>query len=187
MLAAPLALALVVAACGSDDDSGDDTSTTEAPAGSRSARRQRSRRSEAPPGGDGLAAAQAVVDANLVATDRHRPDDSARLRARRRRPSRGSSARCRPVLRSASASPAAAELLGWNLEVVSWDTDAAAAFQQALDQGVDYVAITGTSPALIQDQLDQANCGRHSDDELLRRRRALSRRVRDAVWRRHVP
>ena len=51
----------------------------------------------------------------------------------------------------------AAELLGWNLEVISWSDDAAAAFQQALDQGVDYVAITGTSPALIQDQLDAAN------------------------------
>lgn len=46
--------------------------------------------------------------------------------------------------------------LGWNLEVISWSTDAAAAFQQALDQDVDYVALTGTAEALIQDQLDQA-------------------------------
>ena len=48
------------------------------------------------------------------------------------------------------------DALGWKLEVVSYDTDAAAAFQQALDLEVDYVASTGTSQAILQDQIDAA-------------------------------
>ncbi len=51
---------------------------------------------------------------------------------------------------------AATEALGWNLETISWTTDAAAAAQQAIDLGVDYIAITGTAPELIQDQIDAA-------------------------------
>ncbi|MDG1264685.1 MAG: substrate-binding domain-containing protein [Ilumatobacter sp.] len=151
LLAAPLALALVIAACGSDDDSGDDPSTTEAPADSAAPAE-----TDAPAGADGLAAAQAVVDANLVAPTDIGPTiplDSA--------PDQKTLAWLECSLPSCAAIgvgfTAAAETLGWNLEVISWSTDAAAAFQQALDQGVDYVAITGTSPALIQDQLDQAN------------------------------
>ncbi len=46
--------------------------------------------------------------------------------------------------------------LGWKLETISWTTDAAAAAQQAIDLGVDYIAITGTAPELIQDQIDAA-------------------------------
>ena len=158
MLAAPLALALVIAACGSDDDSSDDTATTEAAAddtATTEAAADDTATNEAA-GGDGLAAAQAVVDANLVPPTEIGPTiplDSV--------PEQKTVAWLECSLPSCAAIGVgftqAAELLGWNLEVISWSTDAAAAFQQALDQGVDYVAITGTSPALIQDQLDQAN------------------------------
>lgn len=51
----------------------------------------------------------------------------------------------------------ATELLGWNLEVIGVQSfDPAPGFQQAIDLGVDYVAITGTPPALIQEQIDAA-------------------------------
>jgi ribose transport system substrate-binding protein len=155
LLAAPLALALVIAACGSDDDSSESTDTA-APATEAVAEDEAPAETEAPAGADGLAAAQAVVDANLVPPADIGPTiplDSA--------PEQKTAAWLECSLPSCAAIgvgfAAAAEKLGWNLEVISWSTDAAAAFQQALDQGVDYVAITGTSPALIQDQLDQAN------------------------------
>lgn len=47
--------------------------------------------------------------------------------------------------------------LGWELEVIGFtNNEPAPAFQQALDLGVDYVALTGLPPALYQDQLDAA-------------------------------
>ena len=155
LLAAPLALALVVAACGSDDDSSESADTA-APATEAVAEDEAPAETEAPAGADGLAAAQAVVDANLVA-----PTDIGPTIPLDSVPEQKTVAWLECSLPSCAAIgvgfTAAAEKLGWNLEVVSWSTDAAAAFQQALDQGVDYVAITGTTPALIQDQLDQAN------------------------------
>ena len=52
---------------------------------------------------------------------------------------------------------AATALLGWELEVIGIQSfDPAPGFQQALDLGVDFIAITGTPPALIQDQIDAA-------------------------------
>ena len=51
----------------------------------------------------------------------------------------------------------ATALLGWELEVIGVQSfDPAPGFQQAIDLGVDYIAITGTPPALIQDQIDAA-------------------------------
>ncbi len=155
LLAAPLALALVIAACGSDDDSGGDTATTEAAADETTAADDTTAPDEGG-GGDGLAAAQAVVDANLVP-----PTDIGPTIPLDSVPEQKTVAWLECSLPSCAAIGVgfaqAAELLGWNLEVISWSTDAAAAFQQALDQGVDYVAITGTQPELIQDQLTQAN------------------------------
>ena len=52
---------------------------------------------------------------------------------------------------------AATEMLGWNLEIIEINTlGPAGGVQQALDRGVDYIAITGVPPALYQDQLDDA-------------------------------
>jgi ribose transport system substrate-binding protein len=51
----------------------------------------------------------------------------------------------------------ATDALGWNLEVIGVQSfDPAPGFQQAIDLGVDYIAITGTPPALVQDQITAA-------------------------------
>ncbi|MFT4656479.1 MAG: ABC-type sugar transport system substrate-binding protein, partial [Ilumatobacter sp.] len=153
-LAVPLVGALVLAACGgSDDDAAD---TTEDTAVEAEAEEVEPEAEEAAPGAEGLAAAQAVVDANLTI-----PTAIAPTIALDSIPEEKTVAWLECSLPSCIAIGIgfadAAEALGWNLEVISFATDAAPAFQQAIDQGVDYVAITGTAPALIQDQLDQAN------------------------------
>jgi ABC-type sugar transport system substrate-binding protein len=52
---------------------------------------------------------------------------------------------------------AATAALGWDLEVIGVQSfDPAPGFQQAIDLGVDYIALTGTPAALIQDQIDAA-------------------------------
>ncbi len=52
---------------------------------------------------------------------------------------------------------AATEALGWDLQVISVKSfDPSAGFQQAIDAGVDYIALTGTPAALVQTQLDAA-------------------------------
>ncbi|MGB3734342.1 MAG: substrate-binding domain-containing protein [Ilumatobacter sp.] len=167
--AAPLVGALVLAACGGSDDDATDSgaeTTVEAEPEADAVTEGEEPEAEAVTegeepeaeagGGDGLAAAQAVVEANLVpptAIGPTIPLDSI--------PEEKTVAWLECSLPSCAAIgigfEKATAALGWNLEVISWSTDAAAAFQQAIDQGVDYVAITGTQPALIQDQLDQAN------------------------------
>ena len=48
---------------------------------------------------------------------------------------------------------AATEALGWDLKVISSKSgDPGPAFQQAIDQGVDYIASSGESPALYKEQ-----------------------------------
>lgn len=52
---------------------------------------------------------------------------------------------------------AATDALGWELDIIGIGSfGPAEGFQQAFDLGADYIAITGTPPALYQDQLDQA-------------------------------
>lgn len=159
LLAIPLALGLFAAACGgSDDDAESETTEAEAETGGDAEGETEGDAggdAEGETGGDGLAAAQAVVDANLTppaAIGPTVPLDSV--------PEAKTVAWLECSLPSCAAIGVgfekATDLLGWQLEVVSWDTDAASAFQQALDLGVDYVAITGTAPALIQDQIDAA-------------------------------
>lgn len=168
LTAVSVAFALSIAACGgSDDDAGDastDDGATEvstAPAGSTAegadggADEGAETEDTAVAGGDGLAAAQAVVDANLTP-----PTDIGPTIPLESVPEKKTVAWLECSLPSCAAIGIGFEdavaALGWDLEVISWSTDAAAAFQQAIDQGVDYVAITGTPPALIQDQLDAA-------------------------------
>jgi ABC-type sugar transport system substrate-binding protein len=156
LLAVPLALAMVVAACGGSSSGGDTGSeTTDSVAAGASPSDSTAVTEPAAAGGEGLAAAQAVVDANLTAPTKIGPTiplDSV--------PEPKTVAWLECSLPSCAAIGVgfkeATALLGWKLEVVSWSTDAAAAFQQAIDLGVDYVAITGTAPELIQDQIDAA-------------------------------
>ncbi len=153
-LAAPLAFALVIAACSSSDSdggSGDDAVTTEAPSDDSVADTAGGESPQAA----GIARAQEVVDANTTEPTKIGPTiplDSV--------PEPKTVAWLECSLPSCAAIGVgfknATEALGWNLEVVSWTTDAAAAFQQAIDLGVDYVAVTGTAPELIQDQIDAA-------------------------------
>lgn len=150
----PLALGLVLAACGDDDDATTDT-TTAAAVDTTAAAVDTTVAAGETPQAAGLARAQVVVDANKVAPDKIGPTiplDSV--------PEAKTVAWLECSLPSCAAIGVgfkdATEALGWNLEVVTYSTDAAAAFQQAIDLGVDYVASTGTSQAVLQDQIDAA-------------------------------
>lgn len=150
-LAVPLVGALAIAACGGSDDEAADTTVAEE---TETTEAEATETTEA--GEDGVAAAQAIVDAKLAI-----PTGIGPTIALDSIPEEKTVAWLECSLPSCIAIGIgftdAAATLGWNLEVISFATDAAPAFQQAIDQGVDYVAITGTAPALIQDQLDQAN------------------------------
>ncbi len=149
----PLALGLVLAACG-DDDATTDTTTVAAVDTTTAAVDTTVAAGETPQAA-GLARAQVVVDANKVAPDKIGPTiplDSV--------PEAKTVAWLECSLPSCAAIGVgfkdATDALGWKLEVVTYSTDAAAAFQQAIDLGVDYVASTGTSQAVLQDQIDAA-------------------------------
>lgn len=150
----PLALGLVLAACGDDDDATTDT-TTAAAVDTTAAAVDTTVAAGETPQAAGLARAQVVVDANKVAPDKIGPTiplDSV--------PEAKTVAWLECSLPSCAAIGVgfkdATDALGWKLEVVTYSTDAAAAFQQAIDLGVDYVASTGTSQAVLQDQIDAA-------------------------------
>ncbi len=180
LLALPLAMGLIMAACSSDDES---TKTTEAatattaaptatepaatepaatepaatePAGTEPAATEPA----ATDGGDspqaaGIARAQLVVDANIEPATEIGPTiplDSV--------PEPKTVGWLECSLPSCAVIGVgfknATDALGWTLETVSYDTDAAAAFQQAIDLGVDYIATSGTPAAILQDQIDAA-------------------------------
>jgi len=136
LLALVLAFTLIAAACGDDDDTGSDDDA----------------------GGDsaGVAAAQAIVDANSAPFDTITPStplDSV--------PEAKTVGWLQCELPSCSAiTPGfedATAALGWTLESISIESfNPAPGFQQAIDLGVDYIAVTGTPPALMQDQIDAA-------------------------------
>lgn len=169
LLAALLAFALIAAACGGDDESDDGAATepaAETDDGSAddeaatdeeaAAEDDATAEEEAPAGGDGLAAAQAMVDANAnppSAIGPTIPLDSV--------PETKTVAWLECELPSCQdITPGfeeATALLGWNLEVIGVQSfDPAPGFEQAIALGVDYIAITGTPPALVQDQIDAA-------------------------------
>ena len=148
----PLALGLVLAACSDDDSSSDSTDaaveTTVAAVDTTAAAGET-------PQAAGLARAQVVVDASGVVPEKigptiplesvPEPKTVAWLEC--------SLPSCPPI---GLGLKEATEALGWKLEVVTYSTDAAAAFQQAIDLGVDYVASSGTPQAVLQDQIDAA-------------------------------
>lgn len=144
-LAAPLAL--LAAACGNDDSGSDTTAapTTAAPT------------TEAPGdgGAEGLARAQAVIAALGGA-----PTEIGPTIPLTGTPEAKTVAWLECEITCASFRPGfetATDLLGWDLEVISVSSfDPAPGFQQALDLGADFIAITGTPPALVQDQIAAA-------------------------------
>lgn len=146
----PLALGLILAACGSDDSS-TDTAATTAPVAAETTAAP----AEETPQAAGLARAQEVVDANKVAPEKIGP--TIPLTGV---PEAKTVAWLQCSLPSCSAIGVgfknATDALGWKLEVITYEADPVSAFQQAIDLGVDYVATTGTSQAVIQDQIDAA-------------------------------
>ncbi|MGB8857810.1 MAG: substrate-binding domain-containing protein [Ilumatobacteraceae bacterium] len=160
LLAVPLALGMILAAC-SDDKKTSDTkapaSETTAAGGTETTAAGGTETTAAgeTPGAAGLARAQVVVDANATA-----PTDIGPTIPLESVPEPKTVAWLQCSLPSCAAIGVgfknATDALGWKLEVISYETDAAPAFQQAIDLGVDYVATTGTSQALIQDQIDAA-------------------------------
>jgi ABC-type sugar transport system substrate-binding protein len=148
-----MALSLVLAACGSDDDDSGSTDTTTADTVEMTD-------TTAAGGGDDAAAAGLARAEEAIAALNEAPTNIGPTIPLDSKPDVKTVAWLQCSLPSCAAIGVgfknATEALGWNLEVVSYDTDAAPAFQQAIDLGVDYVATTGTSQALIQAQIDAA-------------------------------
>ena len=147
LLAMPLALGLVLAACGDDEKTSVETTAPAAAETTVAAGET--------PQAAGLARAQAVVDAlasppseigPTIPLDSV-PEEKTVAWLECSLPS------CPPI---GLGIKDATDALGWKLEVITYSTDVAAAFQQAIDLGVDYVATSGTSQAVIQDQIDAA-------------------------------
>ena len=178
LMAVPVALAMMLAACSSDSKNSSSgttpaasqttaaaaTETTAAPAAETTAAAAAETTAAATdstaaaaetPEAAGLARAQLVVDANTTPPDKIGP--TIKLKSV---PPKKTVAWLQCSLPSCAAIGVgfknATDALGWKLDVISYDTDAAAAFQQAIDSKVDYVASSGTSQAVLQAQIDAA-------------------------------
>jgi ABC-type sugar transport system substrate-binding protein len=149
ILVMPLALGLIFAACSSDDSDDNTDGTT---AGTEV--------TETTAGGEDPAAAGLARAEEAIADLAEAPTNIGPTIPLESKPEVKTVAWLQCSLPSCAAIGVgfknATEALGWNLEVVSYDTDAVPAFQQAIDLGVDYVATTGTNQAVIQDQIDAA-------------------------------
>lgn len=140
-----LSLALAIAAC-SDDDESDAAGTAAAAASDTTSAAS----------GSGVEAAQAIIDQfadPATAIGPTIPLDGV--------PEPKTVAWLQCELPDCATFGAAFEeataALGWELQTISVQSfDPSAGFQQAIDAGVDYIAITGTPAALIQEQIDNA-------------------------------
>ena len=143
-------LALVAAACGSDDDSdsGSDSGSETTDGGSET--------TDAGSGSDGVAAAQTIVDENSTpATDigptiplTGVPEPKTVGWLECEQPS------CLAITPGFEDATAA---LGWDLVVIPANSaDQGPAIQQALDQGVDFIAHTGSPLATAEEQIAAA-------------------------------
>lgn len=146
-------LALVAAACGSDDDSDSGSQATDGPSETTEATTEAT---DGESGGDGVAAAQAIVDANSEpATDigptiplDGTPEKKTVGWLECEQPS---CAAITPGFEDATAA------LGWDLVVIpAASGDQGPAIQQALDQGVDFIAHTGSPLATAEEQIAAA-------------------------------
>ena len=156
-------LALVAAACGSDDDSGSDTTdgateATDAPDSTDDMTETTDDMTETTDdmGGDGVAAAQAIADANSEpATDIGPtipldgvPEAKTVGWLECEQPS---CVAITPGIEDAAAA------LGWDVVTIpATSADQGPAIQQALDQGVDFIAHTGSPLATAEEQIAAA-------------------------------
>ena len=155
--AAIFALGLVAAACGGDDSS----STTAAPSTDATAASEAPSTdvpsTDAPAGGDEVAAAQAVVDANTVIPT----DISVTVAPSAPVPTGIKVAWLACELPSCTEVgedwPAIAKALGWELKVINVESASpGAGVQEAIDWGADYISISGSPIAAFQEQFDAA-------------------------------
>src|SRR6187402_3074852 len=163
---------LVLAACGDDDD--DDTSATTAPAATEAPATE-APSTEAPSSGEASSSAEAsssseaTADSGMAAAQANvdkysEPDGTIGVTI----PLTGVPEKktiawmeCDVPTCAAYLTPGfkgATEALGWDLKIIPMkSTDPGPAIQQAIDQGVDYIASTGLATAQYQSQLDAAN------------------------------
>ena len=165
-LAALASFSLIAAACGSDDESVDTTPATEAPADTDAAEEPADTdaaeepadtdAAEEPAADDGVARAEAELAPYLEPATEINPN----IPLEQTPPEGKVVAWLQCEVTCAAFDPGfeqATQLLGWELEIIGVNSfDPAPGFQQALDLGADYIAITGSPPALYQDQLDAA-------------------------------
>ena len=151
-------LALVAAACGSDDDSGSDTTdgATEATDAPETTDDMTESTDGDDMGGDGVAAAQAIVDANSEPAADIGP--TIQLDGVPEAKTIGWLECELPAC--AAIGPgvvAAGEALGWEVVTIPASSgDQGPAIQQALDQGVDFLAHTGSPLATAEEQIAAA-------------------------------
>ena len=177
LLAVLLSFAMIATACGGDDDSDSSTDASSSEASSSEASSSEASSSEkeddhdhsdedghdhddeeasepaADPVAEGLARAQAVVDSYSMP-----PDQITVTEPVSSPPESGKTvAWIACEITCAAFNPAfeaATDALGWNLEIInvaSFGNNAA--ILQALDLGADFIAITGTPPATIADEI----------------------------------
>ncbi len=142
LFAVLLSFSLIAAACGGDDD--DSSSSSSESSSSESA---------SDPAAEGLARAQAAVDALSSA-----PEDITVTEPLSSTPPEGKTVAwlaCEVTCAAFNpAFEAATAALGWNLEIINISSfDANSSILQALDLGADFISITGTPPATFADEL----------------------------------
>ena len=158
-------LALVAAACGSDDDSGSDTTdgateATDAPDSTDDMTETTDDMTETTDGEEWAATVSLLPKRSSMRTSNRPPTSARRSRSTgcpSRRPSAGWSASCRRALAIGPGVVDAAAALGWEVVTIPASSgDQGPAIQQALDQGVDFLAHTGSPLATAEEQIAAA-------------------------------
>ena len=147
LLAILLSFSMIAAACGGDDD---DSSSSSGSDSSSSAASE----ADADPVAEGMARAQAVVDAYS-----NPPEAITVTEPLSSVPAEGKTVAwlaCEVTCAAFNpAFEAATDALNWNLEIINISSfDANSSILTAIDLGADFIAITGTPPATFADELE---------------------------------
>src|SRR5262245_4883166 len=161
LLAAVTAAALVAAGCGSDNKSSSETTAASAgaettAAGGAETTAAGGSATSAAAGGSGIEAAKAVVDKYTKESS-----EIGVTKPLTGKPPKKTIAWLECELESCPYETVgmkdATDALGWDLKVISSKSgDPGPAFQQAIDQGVDFIASSGEAPALYKEQAQAA-------------------------------